>query len=115
MSKVRVNLHIHTKDGETVYYVKHIGFFSANVAVAEAKQIDAGGLAFHSGTLNQTGHVDVMTYDMGIQPLDPRCERLGRGVTYGPPEQPTAVSALRSLLKCAELNQDMLEPETAEP
>jgi hypothetical protein len=116
MSKHRVNLHVYANDadGKTVYHVKHIGFFSASVAAAIAKDIDAGGLAFHSGIENQTGHVDVVTYDMKIQPFDDRAECLERVVNYGPPERQTAAMALRDLLKCAELNQDDLEPETVE-
>jgi hypothetical protein len=114
--KFRVNLHVYAKDadGKTVFHVRHIGFFSAHVASTVVKQIDAAHLAFHSGIPNQTGHVDVMTYNMAIQPIDPQFETTVRSVTYGPPEQPTAASALRELLKCAELNQDMLEPETVE-
>jgi hypothetical protein len=116
MNTVRVNLRVYAKDADdkTVYHVKHIGFFPMTVALSLAKTIDAGGLAFHSGILNQTGHVDVMTYDMAIQPLDHRAERLARSVTYGPPERQTVAAALRTLLACAELNQDELEPETAE-
>jgi hypothetical protein len=116
MSKHRVNLHVFAKDadGKTVYHVKHIGFFSATVAAAIAKGIDAGGLAFHSGIENQTGHVSVVTYDMAIQPLDDRAECIERVVNYGPPERQTAAMALRDLLKCAELNQETLEPETVE-
>jgi hypothetical protein len=116
MRKIRVNLHVYATDaaGKTVYHVKHIGFFPANVAAAFAKDIDAGGLAFHSGIENQTGHVSVMTYDMTIQPLDDRAECMERVVNYGPPERQTAASALRDLLKCAELNQEALEPETVE-
>jgi hypothetical protein len=86
----------------------------ASVAAAVAKDIDAGGLAFHSGIENQTGQVSVMTYDMTIQPLDDRAECMERVVNYGPPERQTAASALRDLLKCAELNQEALEPETVE-
>ena len=100
MSKHRVNLHVFAKDagGKTVYHVKHIGFFSATVAAAIAKGIDAGGLAFHSGIENQTGHVNVVTYDMAIQPLDDRAECIERVVNYGPPERQTAAMALRDLL-----------------
>jgi hypothetical protein len=79
MSKVHVNLHVFPKgaDGKNVYHVKHVGFFSATVA----KDIDAGGLAFHSGIENQIGYVNVMTYDMAIVPLDDRAECLARVVT----------------------------------